>query len=714
MWAEAGDVTTNVDLTFNGSATFTANKSYTYAKGTGEVLSSATGTVWNDGGSSDRIGLKLNGEQLVMSNGNMTINFDGAAAGIKDIVTIEFDLAYLYQYSDKTDRTFEFSASAGSTEVVKESFNFNKGTMTSSTMGLTTDYIKYGASTTDWANKVHFVLTFNYETQKIKMTTACSTATKTSGEFNIDMPENTGALTKFYISCASANYEGGRYAIFDNLTVKTTEGDYSTTANITLAFEDGDGADISGLYTGETEFTPEKGSIFTPSNYYPTAMYDGDYKYTYTSGGDAFEVTTDAEVTLVYTKSARPTHTVTVTANYGGKNKTIVDGVSVQEASDYTYYYPRFIKDGNTLYEYASSTDPGASASYWTSTTTVGTSNVSYTLTYNALDGTCVYYAEGEDIAGATEWAFGDYKPYMSNGNSGAITSATTITTLDAGVYSVTARAIGRANDRYVDIFKTSADEENKVLHVTSQNKGAENTANFTLTGSTDIIALGGYAGGSSGHACDYIYIMQLPTSVSKEITSAGWATYCSPYALDLANATGLTNAYIVTGGDGTYVTTKPVSELIGTVSGTVSGTVPANTGLLLKGAEGIVTIPVVASSDTDVSANRLVGVVTAGTILAANAGWVLLKEDEVVGFYKNEDNAFTLNANTAYLPVGFDDGGGTAPKFLAIDNDGITGIKTIDNGQLTIDNCFDLQGRRVAQPTKGLYIVNGKKVVIK
>ena len=51
------------------------------------------------------------------------------------------------------------------------------------------------------------------------------------------------------------------------------------------------------------------------------------------------------------------------------------------------------------------------------------------------------------------------------------------------------------------------------------------------------------------------------------------------------------------------------------------------------------------------------------------------------------------------------------------------TGVRVIDlatphslgeNGQLTIDNYYDLQGRRVAQPTKGLYIVNGRKVVIK
>ena len=44
------------------------------------------------------------------------------------------------------------------------------------------------------------------------------------------------------------------------------------------------------------------------------------------------------------------------------------------------------------------------------------------------------------------------------------------------------------------------------------------------------------------------------------------------------------------------------------------------------------------------------------------------------------------------------------------------TGVKTIDNGELIIDNAviYDLQGRRVANPTRGLYIVNGKKVIIK
>ncbi len=55
-----------------------------------------------------------------------------------------------------------------------------------------------------------------------------------------------------------------------------------------------------------------------------------------------------------------------------------------------------------------------------------------------------------------------------------------------------------------------------------------------------------------------------------------------------------------------------------------------------------------------------------------------------------------------------------TSAPMLSIDGGPATRIHSIDNGQLTIDNAYDLSGRRVAQPSKGLYIINGKKVVIK
>ena len=51
----------------------------------------------------------------------------------------------------------------------------------------------------------------------------------------------------------------------------------------------------------------------------------------------------------------------------------------------------------------------------------------------------------------------------------------------------------------------------------------------------------------------------------------------------------------------------------------------------------------------------------------------------------------------------------------IALSFDGVaTGIETLNQSPLNVNQYFDLQGRRVAQPTKGLYIVNGKKVMVK
>ena len=190
-----------------------------------------------------------------------------------------------------------------------------------------------------------------------------------------------------------------------------------------------------------------------------------------------------------------------------------------------------------------------------------------------------------------------------------------------------------------------------------------------------------------------------IPTSVSKTITAAGWATYCSPYALDFSSSiTNLTKAYLVTGNSGNTLTLTPITT-----------TVPANTGILLEGS-GEVNIPVVASSTTDVSGNKLVGV-TASEKLTAEGGYVLMNESAGVGFYKNNKD-FTLGANTAYLPADFD--ATPAPFYLFVDGD-VTAIDAVKKTQQTEAGVYyNIAGQRVAQPTKGLYIVNGKKVVIK
>ena len=179
-------------------------------------------------------------------------------------------------------------------------------------------------------------------------------------------------------------------------------------------------------------------------------------------------------------------------------------------------------------------------------------------------------------------------------------------------------------------------------------------------------------------------------TSVSKTVTAAGYATYCSPYPLNF-EGTGLT-AYIAQK-NGETIKFTPVNQ------------VPANTGVLLKGDEGSYNIPVIASAAT--VDNVLVGVTVDTSIEADN--FVLMNGTKGVGFYKTK-NAFTVGANTAYLPASVAEG----RTFIGFDDDAqTTGIQAVNSEKITMNGAiYNLNGQRVEKATKGLYIVNGKKTV--
>lgn len=186
----------------------------------------------------------------------------------------------------------------------------------------------------------------------------------------------------------------------------------------------------------------------------------------------------------------------------------------------------------------------------------------------------------------------------------------------------------------------------------------------------------------------DYDIIIAIRTgdaTVSKTISSAGWSTYCSPYALDFSSSiAGLDGAYIITGNSGNTLT---LSEAITT-------TVPANTGLLLKGtASTAVTIPVAATGEYDTEDNILVGVTSSETLLA-NGGYVLMTDPEL-GFYKN-NNDFTLSANSAYLPTANVSAARSAYFF-----GGITGVEAVE-------------AATEAEEKDGKFVINGQLVIKK
>ena len=173
------------------------------------------------------------------------------------------------------------------------------------------------------------------------------------------------------------------------------------------------------------------------------------------------------------------------------------------------------------------------------------------------------------------------------------------------------------------------------------------------------------------------------------------YTTLTSAYALDFTGLAGL-EAYIAT------------SVSAGSVQLTQVNKVPANTGLVLKATTpgSAVNVPVFDGTGADdVSANKMAGSATATTAVAADAGYIL--KDGVFQPSSGGD----LPAGKAYLNIAV-----SAPM-LYIDFGGTTSISEelrMKSEEFATAPVYNLAGQRVAQPTKGLYIVNGKKVIIK
>jgi len=192
--------------------------------------------------------------------------------------------------------------------------------------------------------------------------------------------------------------------------------------------------------------------------------------------------------------------------------------------------------------------------------------------------------------------------------------------------------------------------------------------------------------------------------SVPATIGTTGYTTFASSYALDLSSMTaseGVVTAYYASSVGGSSV-----------VMTSTDATVEAGTGLLLKGTAGAtITIPV-AATGSELSGNLLKGC-TAETVVASDEHkYVLVNNGGKAEFQNLSVQGATIPAGKAYL-----DANGITARSLTIsfDDEDVTGISAIEKmrneGNETF---FDLQGRKVAQPAKGLYIVNGRKVVVK
>lgn len=194
-------------------------------------------------------------------------------------------------------------------------------------------------------------------------------------------------------------------------------------------------------------------------------------------------------------------------------------------------------------------------------------------------------------------------------------------------------------------------------------------------------------------------YCTTLPTDPVSITPGKTYTTLTSVYPLDFSGIAEV-EAYIVKDDDlsDNAVTLTQVSK------------VPANTGLILKANStgSPIDVPVLVGAADDVTGNLMTGSATETTDIAANGGYIL--KDGVFQPSSGGD----LPAGKAYLNIAVPAG---APALTLNFGDLTpTGIDASlkNKEELIKEGVFNLAGQRVMNPTKGLYIVSGRKVVIK
>jgi len=187
-------------------------------------------------------------------------------------------------------------------------------------------------------------------------------------------------------------------------------------------------------------------------------------------------------------------------------------------------------------------------------------------------------------------------------------------------------------------------------------------------------------------------------------IKEIGKTTWCSKYDLDFTNVAGI-KAYIAMGYD-------DIDKIIwlGRVM-----KVPAGTGVLVKGDAGTYKIP--HASVRAYYTNLLVGNLGDQIKIEETDGdktnYYLSGKD---GTFVSVNGSANIGKNKAYLQLPTSVFGGTRSIGISYDDeDGTTSIKNLTPALSEGEGeWYTLQGQRVAKPGKGLYIHNGKKVVIK
>lgn len=180
------------------------------------------------------------------------------------------------------------------------------------------------------------------------------------------------------------------------------------------------------------------------------------------------------------------------------------------------------------------------------------------------------------------------------------------------------------------------------------------------------------------------------------------WTTLTSAYNLDFSNVEGGLTAY-----------TAKYNKDNDAVALTQVKRVKAHTGLILKGEAGkTYTLPILASNEAELDAvdNQLQDCVDAIWSTGRDNDYFLSNGK----FVKSKNNGWALPGKSYLYINGGRGNGSNSPLRVYVDNTA-TAIDGITNNPVVKDEAYyNLQGVKVQRPQHGVFIHNGKKVVLK
>lgn len=255
------------------------------------------------------------------------------------------------------------------------------------------------------------------------------------------------------------------------------------------------------------------------------------------------------------------------------------------------------------------------------------------------------------------------------------------------GYYAYQTREIGALGNSCTWTFSPNT---SKIGTVTLQAGGTTGGVGTWMYNSTNnkVDRNGAQAGDNTS------WYVEDVTSLPVNVSEAGYATLYAPVALTIPAGV---EAYTASFEDSKVVLTP------------ITGTIPANTGVVLEAAKGTYNFDITSTEETATSA--LSGSAATANVATDATAYILAKGTQGVGFYQLNSDERTIQGGRAYYTVPASSGSAAAFIF----GGDATGIHTINAAESTNNaSIYDLSGRKVAKTVKGLYIQNGKKIIVK